>query len=188
MVLGQKWRHMRSTLSPAFTGSKMRSMFILISECAEQFVDYFVKKVDPSEPLTVEMKDVFSRFANDVIATTAFGIKCDSLKDKNNEFYNAGKKITNFSGITGLKLLGYFISRTLMKWFNVKLFGDDVCNFFRIREKRGIVRPDMIHLLMEARKGKLRYEETMNTDDDAGFATVEESHIGTDLKQALIGP
>lgn len=46
----------------------------------------------------------------------------------------------------------------------------------------------MIHLLMKARKGKLRYEETMKTYDDAGIATVEESHIGTDFKQALIGP
>lgn len=37
---GQKWRDMRATLSPAFTGSKMRSMFGLVTECAENLVNH----------------------------------------------------------------------------------------------------------------------------------------------------
>lgn len=42
-----------------------------------------------------------------------------------------------------------------------------------------MVRPDMIHLLMEARKGHLKYEEEdQSKSQDAGFATVEESQIG----------
>ena len=31
---------MRSTLSPAFTSSKMKTMFVLLSECCQQVVDY----------------------------------------------------------------------------------------------------------------------------------------------------
>lgn len=88
---------MRATLSPSFTSSKMKMMFKLISETSEQFVEHFCKN---SEGQTVEMKDIFTRFANDIIATTAFGIKCDSITDKNNEFYVMGKEVTNFSGFT----------------------------------------------------------------------------------------
>lgn len=51
-----------------------------------------------------------------------------------------------------------------------------------LREKENIHRPDMIHLLMQAKKGALRHEVSKNenhNDDnvDAGFATVAESHV-----------
>lgn len=41
----------------------------------------------------VEMKSFFSKFASDVIATTAFGVEVDSFKDENNEFYRNGKEV-----------------------------------------------------------------------------------------------
>lgn len=63
----------------------------------------------------VEMKDVFTRYTNDVIASTAFGLKVDSLEDKNNKFYLMGKKATNFSGIQFLKFLGYGCMPSVMK-------------------------------------------------------------------------
>jgi hypothetical protein len=38
--VGQRWRDMRSTLSPVFTSSKMKTMFMLVSECSEQLIDF----------------------------------------------------------------------------------------------------------------------------------------------------
>jgi len=35
----------------------------------------------------MNMKDAFSKYTNDVIATCAFGIKIDSMKDSTNVFY-----------------------------------------------------------------------------------------------------
>lgn len=40
----EKWRDMRATLSPAYTGSKMRMMFDLVRDCAENFVSYCNEK------------------------------------------------------------------------------------------------------------------------------------------------
>jgi len=65
--------------------------------------------------LTVEMKDLFTRYTNDVIATSAFGIGCDSLKDPKNEFYEMGRDITNFRGLRALIFFGYMMSPKLMK-------------------------------------------------------------------------
>lgn len=76
MLKGQKWRDMRATLSPAFTGSKMRKMFQLVVECSEEATAIMLKKASASdEPYVPEMKDIFTRFTNDVIATSAFGLK-----------------------------------------------------------------------------------------------------------------
>ena len=65
--------------------------------------------------LTVEMKDLFTRYTNDVIATSAFGIGCDSLNNPKNEFYEMGKNVTNFKGIRGLIFFGYMSCPKLMK-------------------------------------------------------------------------
>ncbi|KAJ8965320.1 hypothetical protein NQ314_004214 [Rhamnusium bicolor] len=187
---GQKWRDMRAILSPSFTSAKMRSMFLLMTECSENFVQHFLKKDE--EIVTIEFKDVFTRFTNDVIATTAFGVKVDSLDQPNNEFYLMGKEATDFNGFWTFFKVNWIhcFSKifTILPFdiflLKVKLFSNEVGDFFknlvgetiRIREEKGIVRPDMIHLLMEARKGIHKHEE--NGTIDTGFATALESDLG----------
>ncbi|KAK4874006.1 hypothetical protein RN001_013366 [Aquatica leii] len=167
---GQRWRDMRATLSPSFTSSKMKMMFTLISECAEEFTDYFEKqKLDFFD---VEMKDVFTRFTNDAIANVAFGFKCNSLKEKDNEFYMMGKKLTTFSGSSFIAFVLYSVFPALAKVLNIRIFPKPAITFFshivkdtlNKREKEGLVRPDMIHLLMEARKNALVNKDMYEPD------------------------
>lgn len=69
---------------------------------------------------------------------------------------------------------------------NIKFTRPETTSFFtklvtesiESREESGIVRQDMIHLLMLAKKGTLTYDDSDNDSKDAGFATVEESAIG----------
>ncbi|XP_066991533.2 cytochrome P450 9e2 [Anabrus simplex] len=166
---GEKWRDMRATLSPAFTSSKMKNMFHFMNQCGLQLGDYLhneISKQQPGKPYVLEMKDLFTRFTNDVIATSAFGVQVDSLKEKNNHFYTMGKSVTNFTGIRYFTLLGFLFVPKLMEFFRIGLFGKKEKQFFSdlvhqtisTREREGIVRPDMIHLLMQARKGELKAE------------------------------
>ncbi|KAK9752568.1 Cytochrome P450 [Popillia japonica] len=76
-----EWREMRSTLSPSFTSSKMKIIFSLMTECADNYVNYFLKQKNPIE---IELKDTTTRYTNDVIATVAFGVTCDeeSYRDR----------------------------------------------------------------------------------------------------------
>ncbi|KAF2899551.1 hypothetical protein ILUMI_06625, partial [Ignelater luminosus] len=173
-LTGAKWHNMRSTLSPSFTSSKMKMMFNLMKNCSKQFVKHYHKE---SGIVTLEMKDAFTRFTNDVIATTAFGIDCDSLTNPNNEFYLMGKDASNFTGIRSLKFL---VSPVILKMLNIGIFPKEVSTFFRslikqtlsIREKNAVVRPDMVHLLMEARKGRVTNDDSKTPD--SGFAVVQE--------------
>ncbi|XP_063916556.1 cytochrome P450 9e2-like [Zophobas morio] len=187
---GKKWHEMRTTLSPAFTSSKMKYMFTLISQSGEQFVKYFLQ--NDENLITVEMRDVFTRFTSDAIANTAFGVECDSLRDRENEFYLMGKEATNFTGVwKNLRIFGYLLMPKLFKFLKVTLFSKKVAEFFtnvvksniRSREKHGLVRPDMIHLLLEARKNGLKHEET-ELLQDTGFATAAESEFNKNPKNA----
>ncbi|KOB76313.1 Cytochrome P450 protein, partial [Operophtera brumata] len=131
-------------------------------------------------------RDLTTRYANDVIASCAFGVKVDSHTDEDNEFYVMGRNTANFGLKRILTYFGYCASPAIMKKLNIKLFEDDIKNFFKSlvmsnmkeREDRAILRPDMIHLLMEAKKGALKHDNTETKDADAGFSTVEESDIG----------
>jgi len=214
---GQRWKDMRSTLSPAFTSSKMRNMFVLITECGKHLGDFLEECIKDKNMkvegckieregnlLAVEMKDLFTRYTNDVIATSAFGIGCDSLKSPKNEFYEMGKDITNFRGFRALIFFGYLMSPKLMKLLNIKFMSSSVVNFFRslvhntmsVREEKGIVRPDMIHLLMQAKKGTLQADDNATTtgnntkpkwdDDDLAAQVVLFFLAGFDTASTLL--
>ncbi|KOB74837.1 Cytochrome P450 [Operophtera brumata] len=138
---------------PAFTSSKMKLMLPLIVEVGEQMNKALKTKIENSGDLT-------TRYANDVIASCAFGLKVDSHTDVDNSFYATGKKTFNFNFKMLLMFFGFVAVPKLMNLFKISLFSEESKSFFRHlvtstmkdREERNIIRPDMIHLLMEANK------------------------------------
>ncbi|CAH1969397.1 unnamed protein product [Acanthoscelides obtectus] len=161
---------MRSILSPCFTSSKMRAMSPLMTGCAERFTNYFLNLNE--EVVSVEVKEAFTRYATDVIGSTAFGVEVDSLKQPENTFYVMGKRATTFDF---WKMVRFFISvlapklnallgLMIMDKETLDFFVDLVDQTIKTREEKGIIRPDMIHLLMEARKGRLKNEESREND------------------------
>lgn len=94
------------------------------------------------------------------------GIEVNSFKNPENDFQKIAYSINNNSGfVTGLKFLGMTLFPKLMEIFKITFFGPEITRFFRkavhdtmlTREKHSIVRPDMINLLLEAKKGKLSF-------------------------------
>ncbi|XP_012223711.2 cytochrome P450 9e2-like [Linepithema humile] len=154
---GERWRQMRSLLSPAFTSSKMKTMFKLMSDYGAKFGNYLAQ-LSP-EQRTMETKNVFTRYTNDVIATCAFGVTVDSMRNPKNEFYVYGKEATNFDGIVILKFFIFRIFPWLARILRLRLFREKMASFFRdlvkdtikTRDEKGIVRPDMLQLMMDNR-------------------------------------
>ncbi|XP_013135366.1 PREDICTED: cytochrome P450 9e2-like [Papilio polytes] len=185
---GEEWKEMRSTLSPAFTSSKIRSMVPFMVETGDKMINSLRMKIKKSgnNSIHVDCKDLTTRYANDVIATCAFGLQVDSHLEENNTFYKKGKEAATFNFKQLLKFFTLTSWPKISKVFRITLFSEETRFFFRDlvlntindRETKQIIRPDMIHLLMEAKKGNLRHEDRSGQDTDAGFATVEESAVG----------
>ncbi|XP_072748026.1 cytochrome P450 9e2-like [Anoplolepis gracilipes] len=165
---GDRWREMRNTLTPSFTASKMKFMFDLVSKCSHEFVNYLVDH--PELYNEIETKQIFRRYTTDVIATTAFGISVNSMKHPTNEFYMKGIEVSKSLSGSFLtmfkfiiirayprfaKLIGMeaFITSTMSEFFK-RIIGETM----RVREEQGIIRPDMIHLLMQARDKNISNE------------------------------
>lgn len=120
----ERWKDMRSTLSPVFTGKKMREMFRMMNKVAQESVQYMSKQVNTNQDnggglkgLDMEMKEFVTRYTNDVIASTAFGLEVNSFVDKNNEFYIMGKKLTGTSFWQNIRFFLFLGYKRLLKVF-----------------------------------------------------------------------
>ncbi|CAD0199598.1 unnamed protein product [Chrysodeixis includens] len=123
---------------------------------------------------------------NHAEASCAFGLKVNSHTEVDNQFYTMGKEATNFNFRQMIMFFLLVNMPKVIKFLKWEMISEGPRNFFRNlvldtmkdRELRHIIRPDMIHLLMEAKKGKLSHEDVKPNDTAAGFATVEESSVG----------
>ncbi|CAB3261620.1 unnamed protein product [Arctia plantaginis] len=189
---GEEWKEMRSTLSPAFTSSKIRLMVPFMVDIGEEMIKVLSKKIKDSETQYIDAsaKDITTRYANDVIASCAFGLEVDS-QSADSHFYVKAKELVKFDFTKALKV---FFSRCLPSiadMLKLSLSSSETSSFFsnvvlstiEEREKRNIIRHDMINILNEIKKGKLKHEKNSDVDSGAGFATVEESHIGKKLRE-----
>lgn len=86
----------------------------------------------------------------------------------------------------------YFFIVLYFQMIRLKVFPLEFMNYFRslvqdaikYREAHDIIRPDMIQLLMQAKKGTLKLAVDENTENSsAGFATVEEHHAASNSEQ-----
>lgn len=154
---GDRWRDMRKLLSPAFTSAKMKAMFKLIIDCAERTSAFIAE--ESKNGRVWDMQNLFRRYTNDVVATTSFGIAVDSLKNPDNEFYKLGRSSLNFTTWVSLKMLIGRNFPTISRLLGIKIFGSRPRQFFtqvvaettKMRDEKGIRRPDMIQLMMDSR-------------------------------------
>lgn len=96
LILDDKLREMHG--SPTLNEKEMKMLFDSVQEVSERFTTYFIKK--SKNKISVDLKDIFARFTNDVITSITFGIECDSLKEPNNKYFLMGTRLVNkLSGI-----------------------------------------------------------------------------------------
>lgn len=152
---GEKWKRLRTKLTPTFTSGKMKFMFPTVVEVGERFRSHLKTVVKDHDEL--EIKELLARYTTDVIGTCAFGIECNSLEGENAEFRRMGKaeieeprhNIAIFALITSFPNF----SRKL----GAKLVRDDVSAFFmnvlretvEYREKNNVQRNDFLDLLIK---------------------------------------
>lgn len=182
-MANQEWRDMRGTLSPLFTGSKMRHMLTLMTECANDFntcVRNEIKAKSKTDSLEFEMIDLMMRVTNDIIGSTAFGIQLNTMKEPNNEFFKMGKDLAYT--IQGVRAFFYIAFPKIATFFKLKIVTDRQDQFFRNvissavadRQRMKVERNDMLNLLLLAKEGKLSDDKDEENDQDTGFATVSE--------------
>nr|QZM07463.1 cytochrome P450 monooxygenase CYP6SZ1 [Lasioderma serricorne] len=150
---GQKWKAIRSKLSPTFTSGKMKYMFDTVVKCSEPFEEYLEGYVTGKNP--VDIKTVFTSYTVDVIGSCAFGLDCNTFKDKDHKFLKYSFKA--ISKINPLKVLILMGIPSLAKKLHMRLTSKDVEEFFfdlikktvAFRRDTNTTRKDFMQLLLE---------------------------------------
>ena len=79
----------------------------------------------------MEVKETMARFTSDVIASCAFGINSNSLKDPDSEFVRNMSSVFKFSVKKALAMLTAFFAPHLQKIFRIKFIDDKTNNYLR---------------------------------------------------------
>jgi cytochrome P450 family 9 len=169
----QKWKDMRTLLSPIFTSSKMKNMFKLLTECVEELMTIYEGKLKANgNELEVDIHDVFARITADGIATTILGLKSDCVKNKDSEIFKIAETLEeDFTNPTTFSLL--LIFPKLFKLFGLKMFRQSAQDFFFVnitgeieRRRAGkIKKPDVIQLLVAAKEDQMKLENNSESKD-----------------------
>ncbi|KFQ99861.1 Cytochrome P450 3A24, partial [Nipponia nippon] len=126
----EKWKRIRTVLSPTFTSGKLKEMFPIINHYGEKLVKNIEKKVANDEFVT--MKDIFGAYSMDVVASTSFSVNIDSMSNPSDPFVTNIKKFLKFSLLNPLFVLLVlfpFIIPVLEK-MKVTLLPSKVMDFF----------------------------------------------------------
>ena len=158
---GPKWRNLRIKLSPTFTSGKMKMMFPILVETGKELKKYLKEPADKKE--VIEIKDVLARFSTDIIASCAFGIDCNCLKDPNAEFRQWGRRIfkSTFRGrikrilIQVMPFLPYILPITFLSNQVSVYFRKMVRDTVEYREKNNVQRNDFMQLLIQLKNKTL---------------------------------
>lgn len=172
MMRDDKWKEMRSTLSPVYTTSKLKTLFVLLQECINDFISFYEEKaLKDNGTIEIETHDVFARVTADGIATTALGFKGDCVKNEKSKIFEIAAALeSDFVNPT----TAFFVNTApiLFRIFGFQVFRKSVHEFFetnvlgemRRRRELNIHRPDVIQMLIQAQDGKLKVEDGDEVD------------------------
>lgn len=127
---GQKWKDVRSVLSPAFTTGKMKQMFEQFNTCGKNFVQCVQSHPTSDNGHLVTIQDVVNRFTVDVIGATAFGMDTNALKDKDSEFLKMARKLSDVTMWRVVRNIFIFFVPKFAKVVGLKIMDAEIMNFF----------------------------------------------------------
>lgn len=137
-------------------------MCALFSDCAKEFCESLLlvhfKDVRSND---YDAKDLFGRYASNVVGWSALGNRINTLDDLNSEYYRTCCSIENWRCVQKSRLCDYMTLDAIKHFLNSKIVGDKDVNFFRSVVERKIEnrlksrndRADMIDFVIKNAKG-----------------------------------
>lgn len=176
---GEKWKDLRTKLTPTFTTGKMKMMFETLVHCSEPMRCSMEKLTEKEE--AVDIKEIVASFTTDVIGSCAFGLDCNSFKDEEAEFRKIGRKVFQRNKLEFIKFIIFHTLPSVAHFFNFRLFPKDVSDFFlnavkdtvKYRENNNVTRNDMLQLLIQMKsKDNKNDKQTLSITEIAAQAFV----------------
>ncbi|XP_030752443.1 cytochrome P450 6j1-like [Sitophilus oryzae] len=153
IIRNPDWRNIRNKLSSIFTSGKIKNMYPLMVNTAENLQKY----LENFDNEILEIKEVSGKYMTDLVASCFFGIESNSFTGKEEAvFRRVCREMFEMDISQSFRLFSYFFVPKLVSLFKFKLF--DTSYFRQVfletlseREKSGIKRNDFVDLLIHVR-------------------------------------
>lgn len=179
---GEKWHNMRQKVCPLYKMCKLKMIFPAIYEIGMSLQGYIGLLADTDTENKVDIMDICERYFTDVIASIAFGIEVDSIRDPSVYFRKMGEKIANQSVSKRMLIyFFYFNSTWLYKVLGLRVFDVEIEEFLietvkqtiNFREKNKFRRDDFMQLLIDMRNQTINKSDQSLTEDTNGLSIIE---------------
>ncbi|XP_034538542.1 cytochrome P450 3A30-like [Notolabrus celidotus] len=123
----EKWRRIRSTLSPCFTSGRLKQVFPIVVRYADRLVE---KLGQSNKNDSVDIKQLLGPYSLDVITSVSFGVEADAINNPEDPLIVHLKKIMNFSFWPIFLLMIFPFGARLMKLLNIDMMSRDSVDYF----------------------------------------------------------
>lgn len=155
---GEKWKNLRTKLTPTFTSGKLKNMFTTLEDVGNAMLEYLRDEI-PSGRKTIELRSLTTMYAADVIASTFFGLNINTFKDTNNSFHNLRYKLNQNTFFRTLASSANFLCPKLVDMFHLFLVNKAIAKYMvdlvkdtmEYREQNNVMRKDFMQLLLQLR-------------------------------------
>lgn len=166
----ERWKPLRTRLSPVFTSGKLKDMFPLIVECGNHLEKYMEKTIVSGD--IVECHELAAKFTTDVIGSCAFGISMNDFNNEGSQFREMGREYfvsctrQAVRDICRLFLpflyskIGHMLQPKGVNEFFLKAIVDAI----KYRMENNVIRPDFVNMLMELKQNSNKVDNIELTD------------------------
>lgn len=127
VVKDDRWKRIRSALSPLFTSGRMRQVFPIIDRYAGRLVDN-LKTRNLDEPVLI--KDLVAPYSLDVTTSTSFSVDTDSINHPDDPYISHMKNMLKFRLSVFILIVVFPIAARIMKVLKIGMFPKASVDFF----------------------------------------------------------